>query len=571
MDNLTRPSPEEEDLLDRSTKKIISTLMKTCLNQKISTRIQKSRFLARNLKIGASPGEILLLFVFWEKEWVFASCLQGYKASGQRKAQAAESVFGPWMMAKKPQCRRPPARKPEPPKDVSLIKPPSNGSRFDILSEETPAHEVLDKIPSPNLSQDPPPQNNLPPHPRLAPRATPHKKASPKNHISVTKKKSGAPNQSFWGSHPEMSSVPIHPLAPDDSTKDNASPKGVEPLPVENSQFEQMDEDPSSNSFKAFSWYAKGYYPHPPFIFCCSFGTKAISVKFISSSHQSIHLYINDGSNPPWILTVTYGSPRESNRLELWEDLRNFHSLHPNISWSVARDFNTILYDSEKVGGGPMKRSVISSFNQYSEDYLLSDFGYKGQEFTWSKSPLRERLNRLVVKANWRSSLAAASVINLPLPSSDHSGLWIKIPVKNDQCRRNGVFKFLAPWIEHPDFSNQVCISWIKSNTWPNNIKRFSSNIVEWNSLVFGNIFRKKKRLLNRLQGIQGKLLQGPNPFLSSLRISLWEEYSQVLDHEEAYWYHLSRSKWLSLGDHNTKFFHQATLIPFYPLYGSSL
>ncbi|KAJ1399697.1 putative Transposon TX1 [Sesbania bispinosa] len=85
--------------------------------------------------------------------------------------------------------------------------------------------------------------------------------------------------------------------------------------------------------------------------------------------------------------------------------------------------------------------------------------------------------------------------------------------------------------------------------------------MVDWNRSVFGNIFQKKKRLLLRLQGIHSKLILGPNPFLSNLRTKLWEEYSQILDHKEAYWYHMSKSKWPSLGDKNTKIVHQSTLV----------
>ncbi|KAJ1403599.1 ABC transporter substrate-binding protein [Sesbania bispinosa] len=120
-------------------------------------------------------------------------------------------------MAQKSQRRRPSARKHEPPKDDTLIGSPSNGSHFDILSEETLAQEK-------------------------------HLHSQYNNGGSIVNILGGARDQSFWGSHPGMSYVPIHPLAPDDSTKEHTSPERVEPMPDENSQISQMEEDPSTKS-----------------------------------------------------------------------------------------------------------------------------------------------------------------------------------------------------------------------------------------------------------------------------------------------------------------------------------
>lgn len=40
----------------------------------------------------------------------------------------------------------------------------------------------------------------------------------------------------------------------------------------------------------------------------------------------------------------------------------------------------------------------------------------------------------------------------------------------------------------------------------------------------------------------------------------LWAEYNQLLQQEETYWYQMARHKWVSSGDKNTRFFHQAAL-----------
>lgn len=64
-----------------------------------------------------------------------------------------------------------------------------------------------------------------------------------------------------------------------------------------------------------------------------------------------------------------------------------------------------------------------------------------------------------------------------------------------------------------------------------------------------------------RLEGVDLSLIEGHNEKLSHLKAYLWAQYNSLLDQEEAYWLHLSRTKWLKLGDRNTKIFHQSALI----------
>ncbi|KAJ1406880.1 hypothetical protein SESBI_24691, partial [Sesbania bispinosa] len=83
----------------------------------------------------------------------------------------------------------------------------------------------------------------------------------------------------------------------------------------------------------------------------------------------------------------------------------------------------------------------------------------------------------------------------------------------------------------------------------------------DWNQLVFGNIFQQKKTILRRLEGIDRKLLEGPNSFLTNSRVKLWTDYEAILAREEEYRLHQSRVNWLNLRDKNTHFYHQATVI----------
>lgn len=129
------------------------------------------------------------------------------------------------------------------------------------------------------------------------------------------------------------------------------------------------------------------------------------------------------------------------------------------------------------------------------------------------------------------------------------------------ECPYHNYFKFLAPWLEHDGFHHQVEQAWKVRDPWNSNIRRLTTSLARWNNDVYGNIFRQKKRILACLEGIDRKLLESPNERLSHLKKELWTHYNTLLDHEEAYWFHQARSNWLSLGDRNTRYFHQKTLV----------
>lgn len=83
----------------------------------------------------------------------------------------------------------------------------------------------------------------------------------------------------------------------------------------------------------------------------------------------------------------------------------------------------------------------------------------------------------------------------------------------------------------------------------------------EWNISVFGNLAQRWKALLARLEGVQKAIERRGNPCLYNLENKLSEEYSITLRQGELYWLQKARSKWLSLGDRNTSYFHASTVI----------
>ena len=90
----------------------------------------------------------------------------------------------------------------------------------------------------------------------------------------------------------------------------------------------------------------------------------------------------------------------------------------------------------------------------------------------------------------------------------------------------------------------------------PRSLKEVQDHSQIFNHDIFGNIFRRKRRLEARIKGVQRCLEYRDSYDLVELEKSLQAEYNLVLAQEEMLWFQKSREKWVKFGDQNTSFFH---------------
>lgn len=81
---------------------------------------------------------------------------------------------------------------------------------------------------------------------------------------------------------------------------------------------------------------------------------------------------------------------------------------------------------------------------------------------------------------------------------------------------------------------------WRSNNAYVDMVWDFTPKILQWNKVTFGNIFKRKMRLLARLGGIQLALEVNPTRSLGRLEKKLKKELEEVLTPEELFWHQKS-------------------------------
>lgn len=279
--------------------------------------------------------------------------------------------------------------------------------------------------------------------------------------------------------------------------------------------------------------------------------------------HQIVTISIKKGAHIWWCSAV-YASPIPSIRDQLWEHLGTLRALVQG-PWLLMENFNEILLPSE-VRGGTFNMRRAQKLGAAMDNCGLLDLGATGHFFTWTKRangvpPMSKRLDRAIADCEWRNRFPKAFVENLFRHQSDHSHMLLRcngeVPSKKDRP-----FRFQASWLTHKDFPQMVQKAWRNGhNLVPTCLSRVQRDAQEFNSKVFGNIFKRKRALESRLWGIQRTLEHTEILNLAMLEKDIHKEYNEVLKQEELLWYKKSREKWVKLGDRNTTFFHILKLL----------
>ncbi|KAL7228900.1 hypothetical protein ACSBR2_007568 [Camellia fascicularis] len=283
-----------------------------------------------------------------------------------------------------------------------------------------------------------------------------------------------------------------------------------------------------------------------------------LNVRVQNASSQIITATISRQDYPDWVLSAIYASPNIRLRDELSNDLFAL-AQHTQDPWLVAGDFNDYSSAADKRSFSSATSQNLSQSQRKSQKFSdrisscnLMDLGCVGPRLTWTNNRkawanTMVRLDRALCNTEWRTLFPEGYVRNLPRTYSDHSPLLIHTQGTNPSNPPCYVFKFQAAWLSHEDFSTVIENNWPRqNNNLLGNLDFMTSALQDWNKNIFGNIFRRKRWLLGRIDGIQISQARTYSHNLHKLENELTTEYNRVLYQEELFWFQKSRVNWIT-------------------------
>ncbi|KAI9117842.1 hypothetical protein K1719_011257 [Acacia pycnantha] len=208
------------------------------------------------------------------------------------------------------------------------------------------------------------------------------------------------------------------------------------------------------------------------------------------------------------LFTTMYANPNEQRRQRLWNSLQDLAGEIAEPPWLLAGDFNEIKSPLEQQGGGRVNEIRCRKFSEWIQTCGLLDMEANDHFFTW-KGPKWEgldrvykRLDRCLCNVNWLEVFVNAEVRVVPRVGSDHHPMLVKSCADLSFAGRRN-FKYEMMWKMHENFVDFMRSSWKANEDTHVMLNLLQRDLKVWNREVFGRIEYRKRRILNRLNGIQ--------------------------------------------------------------------
>ncbi|GAU49673.1 hypothetical protein TSUD_91110 [Trifolium subterraneum] len=230
----------------------------------------------------------------------------------------------------------------------------------------------------------------------------------------------------------------------------------------------------------------------------------------------------------------------------------------------VCGDFNAVRRVDERQSRRARPSSVDHiPFNRFIDENNLVDLPLSGRKFTWFKGdglPM-SRLDRFLLSEDWCLSWPNCNQIAQLRGLSDHCPLVLTTKEENWGPRPS---RMLKCWKNNPDYFQFVRDKWnsLQVDGWGDFVlkekfKMIKSALKEWHQSHAQNLPSRIESLKLQLSALDNK---GGDAVLSAVELEEMHEISSDIHSlsrmNASICWQQSRSRWLTEGDANTKYFH---------------
>ncbi|KAK1378466.1 hypothetical protein POM88_025210 [Heracleum sosnowskyi] len=216
-------------------------------------------------------------------------------------------------------------------------------------------------------------------------------------------------------------------------------------------------------------------------------------------------------------------------------------------------DFNEILSQEDKEGGGTKSDSQIEAFRMSLEICALQPLDYHGTHFTWSRNTvdgcIKERLDWAIANEEWVECFPNNRLTHLDFFHSDHRALYLCLQDSTELSflnRKRKRFRFENIWVREPDCQDIITASWKTSDQSAlllviDNIKECTLKLASWNQSKFGSLAKDIKQTHKRIIALREVQDQIDN--IEELK-KMERKLNDLLYKEEVFWKQRSRVLW---------------------------
>eukprot|EP00253_Pinus_taeda_P018950 PITA_18950 len=219
------------------------------------------------------------------------------------------------------------------------------------------------------------------------------------------------------------------------------------------------------------------------------------------------------GNSKSFLCVNAYGPQRTEDKISFLSSLNKIISRYPRSKCIIGGDFNMITTLLEKKGGLRKLNKDSEAFTSFIDNVKLVDILPKSGNFTWNNRRggerlIASRLDHFLISENIILDGITVESDILPTRGSDHWPISLTVAVQGTP--RNKPFRFEKFWLDHPNFLELV-EKWWSEPLEGNGSKMFNlqkklriikEKIKEWNITVFGDVFKEKTQIEEKLEQI---------------------------------------------------------------------